>query len=151
MNASVTIQKATINDIDNLSALLNLLFAQEAEFKPQPTIQKKGLKMILEDEEKGIILMAKQHNNVVGMVNLLFTISTALGSRVAILEDMVVHTEHRNQGIGQQLIEKAIQTAKAYKCQRITLLTDNDNINAHRFYERNNFEKSFMLPFRKSL
>ena len=75
----------------------------------------------------------RQTGEIVAMVNLLYTVSTALGARVAILEDMVVLSKVRNQGIGSTLLKHAIQFAKEQGCQRISLLTDDDNEGAHRF------------------
>ena len=93
--------------------------------------------------------MATIQNRVVAMVNILYTISTALGTKVAIFEDFIVDKNHRNQGIGEKLIDFVFEDLKAKNISRITLLTDNDNIKAHRFYEKKGFVKSSMVPFRK--
>jgi ribosomal protein S18 acetylase RimI-like enzyme len=85
------------------------------------------------------------------MVNLLFTISTAAGGRAAWLEDMVVHPSYRGRGIGESLLRHAIDEARALGCSRITLLTDQTNGSAIRFYERAGFVRSQMVPFRLSL
>jgi GNAT superfamily N-acetyltransferase len=85
------------------------------------------------------------------MINLLFTESTALGAKVAILEDMVIHPLHRGLGIGTQLIEYVIQEAKKLECKRITLLTDIHNHNAHSLYKKMGFVASSMQPFRLML
>lgn len=44
------------------------------------------------------------------------------------------------QGIGSQLIDKAIEEAHARKCKRFFLITTNDNLNALGFYQRRGFE-----------
>ena len=49
--------------------------------------------------------MATIEEKVVAMVNILYTISTALGNKVAIFEDFIVDISHRNQGIGEKLID----------------------------------------------
>ena len=41
--------------------------------------------------------------------------------------------------------------AKSKGIERITLLTDDDNFKAHKFYEKNGFEKSSMVVFRTFL
>ena len=143
--------KATVEDIEELCGLLDHLFNTETEFTPNRDLQRQGLLHILLDDKKGTILIAKRGNKIVGMVNLLYTISTALGSPVAILEDMIVLPEERNQKVGSLLIEKAMQTAMANKCKRITLLTDDDNHDGHRFYQRHGFKQSSMCAFRKIL
>ena len=82
------------------------------------------------------------------MVNLLFTESTALDSKVALLEDMVILSSSRGRGIGSQLIDYAISEAKKVGCKRITLLTDIENTKAQSFYQKKGFVKSKMTPYR---
>jgi ribosomal protein S18 acetylase RimI-like enzyme len=94
--------------------------------------------------------VATINEKVVAMVNILYTISTALGNKVAIFEDFIVDKNYRNQGIGENLIDFVFEDLKAKKFLRITLLTDNDNLKAHKFYEKKGFVKSSMVPFRKS-
>lgn len=45
-----------------------------------------------------------------------------------------------NQGIGINLIEKVVETAKDCKCKRVWLITTNDNTKAIRFYQRRGFD-----------
>ena len=149
--SACTIRLATTADLPSLVRLLNVLFEQEAEFKPDEIAQARGLRLILENPEVGQILIAHQGAEVAGMVGLLYTISTALGARVALLEDMVVAPAWRNAGIGSQLLEAAIAQARQAGCQRITLLTDDINTDAQRFYDRHGFTRSPMVPFRRLL
>ena len=44
------------------------------------------------------------------------------------------------QGVGTLLIEKTIGAARAKGCQRIFLITTNDNLNALGFYQKRGFE-----------
>ncbi|MDZ7820009.1 MAG: GNAT family N-acetyltransferase [Aliarcobacter sp.] len=145
------IKVATINDIMPLCELLNELFSMEKEFIVNKELQIKGLKKILENNSIGNIIVATKDKKIIAMVNLLYTISTALGAKVAILEDMIVSKDFQNQNIGSTLLEFAKTFAKEIGCKRITLLTDNDNFKAHTFYEKNGFEKSSMIPFRIKL
>jgi ribosomal protein S18 acetylase RimI-like enzyme len=82
------------------------------------------------------------------MVSLLFTISTALGGRVALLEDMVVNPTYRGQGIGSQLLTYAVEFARTQQILRITLLTDHDNVTAQHFYQQHGFQQSGMQAWR---
>ena len=145
------IEMATSADIPALSALLSQLFSQEAEFAPDDAAQSRGLGRIIDDPESGAILLARNAEQVVGMVNLLFTISTALGETVALLEDMVVSEAERGAGVGTQLLTAAISVARAHGCKRITLLTDRGNEAAQRFYRKQGFVLSGMIPMRLSL
>ena len=145
------IEKATVNDIPELCDLLAVLFSQEAEFEVDGNAQQTGLQAIISNPDLGIILLARHKDKVVAMVSLLFSISTALGGRVAMLEDMVVLPEQRDLGIGSALLAAAISTARENGCLRITLLTDSYNEIAHRFYDRQGFTRSAMLAFRRLL
>jgi GNAT superfamily N-acetyltransferase len=145
------IEPATLEDLPQLAELLLGLFAQEADFEPDREKQLGGLRQIIEDARIGRILVARDGREVVGMVNLLFTISTAEGGRVAWLEDLIVHPSHRGKGMGSQLIKEAVQFARERGIRRITLLTDGDNSDAIRFYERHGFSKSAMRPMRLHL
>ena len=145
------ITPANASDIPALCELLAILFSQEADFKPDHDAQSRGLARIIGSPEIGLIVVARQDGLVVGMVNLLYTISTALGDRVALLEDMVVAPSARGSGVGSQLLEQAIQFARLNGCKRITLLTDRTNEPAQRFYQKHGFDFSAMVPLRLSL
>lgn len=145
------ITEATEDDVPKLCDLLGVLFAQEAEFRPDRSLQSTGLRQIIGFPERGRILVLRDGDSLIGMVNLLFTISTALGARVALLEDMVIAPEHRRTGAGSALLQAAIALARSSSCRRITLLTDQTNKSAQRFYERHGFRLSEMVPMRLPL
>ncbi len=48
---------------------------------------------------------------------------------------------HAGKGIGTTLINKVVDEAHAKECQRIFLITTNDNLNALGFYQRRGFER----------
>lgn len=146
-----SISVARLEDIPAACKLLSELFAQESEFKSDAAAQSAGLTALISDSEKGHVLVARRDGKIVGMVSLLYIISTALGGRAALLEDMVVSGEIRGQNIGSELISFACIFARQKKCKRITLLTDADNSGAHRFYERHGFIRSSMTTFRQVL
>lgn len=142
------VEEAKSSDIEDLVDLLILLFSQEAEFVPERDLQRAGLRSIIEDASIGTIFVLKKKGVIIGMVSLLWSVSTALGGKVAFLEDMIVRPEYRGQKKGTVLIEYAIAYAKKHACKRITLLTDNDNFAAHHFYKHFGFRNSSMQPMR---
>ena len=139
---------ATLTDIPALSELLSELFSQEEEFILNTEAHSRGLAQIISNPNTGVILIAREANSVLGMVNVLFTVSTALGAKVALLEVMVVSTASRGAGIGSKLLVEAITHAHGRGCKRITLLTDRTNQAAQRFYMRHGFRVSSMIPMR---
>lgn len=146
MNQQIVV--ATLAELDELVGLLNVLFTQDIEFEPDYAKQKAGLEQIINNPEIGEILVMKTDGKVVGMVSLLYSISTALGGKVAILEDMVMSKDFRGKGLGKELLQEAIDFAQKHGCLRLTLLTDFDNETAIRFYQSAGFSLSKMIPLR---
>ena len=144
---------ATHEDTRQLSTLLSTLFAQEADFVPNEDKQTAGLSQIIANADVGQILVCRHEagSAILGMVSLLYTVSTARGGRVAFLEDMIVAPQHRGQGVGTRLLAAAIDHARDAGCLRITLLTDHDNQEAMHFYRRHGFSASAMTPMRLML
>jgi ribosomal protein S18 acetylase RimI-like enzyme len=147
----VEIRRALRDDIPQLCALLAELFAQEADFRPDEERQRRGLERILDNPDLGHVYCSKESEIVVGMVTILFTISTAEGGFAAWLEDLVVHRAWRGRSIGSHLLNHAVAQARLAGCTRITLLTDGDNYPAMRLYSRAGFARSQMVPFRLTL
>src|SRR6201996_4152225 len=109
--SDVVIQPAIAEDLDELSSLLGELFAEESDFRPDKEKQLRGLRLIFEEPNRGRVFVLRKDRAIVGMINLLFTISTAEGGFVILLEDLVIHKEYRAHGYGADLLEYAIKFA----------------------------------------
>jgi GNAT superfamily N-acetyltransferase len=142
---------ATAKDLPSLVELLGVLFAQEADFVPDADKQRRALEAILGDSRIGRIYVAREGRRVVGMVSTLYTVSTAEGGKAAWLEDMVVLPECRGRGIGAALLAHAVVGAREAGCLRLTLLSDEDNDQAHAVYAAEGFQFSGMRPMRLKL
>jgi len=142
---------ARAGDLAQLVELLGILFTQEHELEPDAARQERALRLILEDPALGRIYVARGGERVLGMVNIMRTVSTAEGGAAGYLEDFVVRPELRGKGLGARLLAHAIERARADGMLRLILLTDGDNINARRLYERAGFVRSEMLPMRLML
>jgi GNAT superfamily N-acetyltransferase len=144
----VAIEPATAEDLDELSELLGELFSEESDFRPNKEKQLRGLRLIFEQPNRGRVFVLRRDHSIVGMINLLFTISTAEGGFVILLEDLVIHKAYRDQGYGSQLLEYAIDFARKKNFLRITLLTDRPEIKSQAFFKRHGFFESAMIPMR---
>lgn len=145
---TVVVEQGTLQDLPQLADLLMDLFALDGEFQPNRTKQMRGLRLILEEPSRGRIFVLRHNGTILGMINLLFTLSTAEGGFVILLEDLIVHRDHRHHGFGDQLLQYAIQYARDKNFLRITLLTDRMNDEAQRFFKRHGFFESKMMPLR---
>jgi len=144
----VVIEPATEADLDELSEMLGGLFAQEGDFRPDKERQLRGLRLIFEQPSRGRVFVLRQNGAIVGMINLLFTISTAEGGFVILLEDLVIHQQYQGKGYGSKLLQHAIDFAKQKNFLRITLLTDRPENLAQEFFRHHDFVESSMIPMR---
>jgi GNAT superfamily N-acetyltransferase len=146
--SDVAIEPAISEDLDELSSLLGELFSEESDFRPDKEKQLRGLRLIFEQPNRGRVFVLRRDRSIVGMMNLLFTISTAEGGFVILLEDLVVHKEYRGHGYGSMLLDYAIEFARQKNFRRITLLTDRPELRSQSFFRKHGFYESPMLPMR---
>ena len=153
MSSENTIQivPATIEDLPQLAELLMDLFEMEGDFEANYEKQEKGLRMIIEHPNRGRILVLRNSNKIIGMVNMLFTISTAEGGLALILEDFIIHPMNRGMGYGKQLLNEVKKFAKEKDFIRITLLTDKISEESQKFFKKQDFKFSQMIPMRMYL
>ena len=143
-----SVEQATLEDLPQLTDLLVELFSHELDFKPDRAKQMRGIRLVLENPARGRIFVVRNHGRIAGMINLLFTISTAEGGFVMILEDLVIDKDFRGHGYGKLLLEHAIEYAKAKDFQRITLLSDIDEVDSQKLFRQYGFVDSHMIPMR---
>ena len=148
--SDLRIEPATLEDLPLLAELLGDLFAHEPDFHPDTEKQMRGLRLILEQPNRGRIFVIRTDYQIVGMVNLLFTISTAKGGFVILMEDVIIHPNHRGQGFGTRLVDYVIDFARKKDFKRITLLTDRISAESQRFFQKLGFAHSHMIPMRRN-
>ncbi|MGA8007086.1 MAG: GNAT family N-acetyltransferase [Burkholderiales bacterium] len=151
LDASIAIDPATEKDVPRLADLLGLLLAQEAEFAPDQGKQRRALRAVVSDASIGRIYVVREGADLIAMVSLLYTVSSAEGGKAAWLEDLVVRPDRRGRGIGRTLLKHVVAQARTDGVLRVTLLTDPDNERAHALYRSVGFEFSAMRPMRLKL
>jgi GNAT superfamily N-acetyltransferase len=147
----VVIDGAERDDLPALVGLLGELFSLERDFAPDAHKQTCGLLLILDHPERGQIFVARRNNEVIGMANVLFTVSTAEGGPVILLEDVIVARPYRRYGVGSALVRHVLDWADRNGFLRVTLLADSENAGAVRFYERNGLRRAGMVVLRHGL
>ncbi len=136
---------ATADDLPALADLLRELFTLESDFVPARDKQLAGLQLILDNPALGRLFVLRVDGEVAGMANALVSVSTAQGTRVLLLEDVIVSARYRAAGLGRMLVEHVCAWAKNAGMTRVTLLADKDNAPALAFYDTLGFEKSAMV------
>jgi GNAT superfamily N-acetyltransferase len=147
----IEILYAEHGDLEQLADLLAELFTLENDFHPDREKQLCGLRLILDNPVLGKLFVLRDQGMVAGMANVLVTISTAEGCRVAMLEDVIVRNEYRGKGLGRRLVEHILNWARTEGMARVTLLADRDNKAALDFYRKLGFERSHMTVLRRGV
>ena len=143
------VEMATLEDLPALTELVMDLFSTSGDFRPDRGVQERGLRLILEQPSRGRIVVVRNDDQIFGMVNMLFTISTARGGFVILMEDVVIHPHHRGQGYGTMLVDHVVEFARQKSFLRITLLTDKISAESQEFFRKQGFEYSNMIPMRR--
>src|SRR5437762_3605345 len=146
VSEKVVIEPATEADLDELSEMLGELFAQESDFRPDKDKQLRGLRLIFEQPSRGRVFVLRRDGVIVGMINLLFTISTAEGGFVILLEHLVIHQEHHGQLYVSKLLNYPIDFSNLKNVHRITLLTDGPQNVAQPLFRNHRVVESAKIP-----
>lgn len=88
-----------------------------------------------------IILVVETDGKIVAYLSLNFNKALLDIGTTAIIDELVVDQNHRRQGIGKRLINKAISKAKELNCSEIGVGTEFENKDAREFYNRCGFEE----------
>ncbi len=137
------VRRAEISDIPEMVELLCELFAIEDDFTIDREKHKHGLNLLLENHD-AIVLVTEEENRVIGMATVQPLISTAIGERVGLIEDVVIASRFRGNGIGKRLMERLIGEAQKAGMKRLALGADERNDRAIVFYQKLGFTTSHM-------
>ena len=146
---NITIQKATINDIDQLQNISSKTFTEtfslsNTEENMQKYLEQEFSIEKLSDElnnKNSIFYFALLENIVIGYLKINFGISqTELKDEKAIeIERIYVLKEFHGKKVGQILYEKAIEIAQQKNAAYIWLGVWEENPRSIRFYQKNGF------------
>ena len=145
------IRDALPDDVETLVTLLQELFSIEADFAVDQERQRRGLQLMLDGCGKHrCVKVAQIGSKVVGMCSAQSLISTSEGSRVALVEDMVVAKNYRGLGIGRQLMSSIGAWAHRHQLTRLQLLADRTNFAALDFYDKLGWCPTQLICLRQS-
>ncbi len=148
----VAIRPARPGDIPRMAELLEDLFTLEADFAPDVEKQVHGLSALVADPSgRSAVLVADRAGEIVGMVTVQTLISTAEGGRVGLVEDLIVHSGHRDRSVGTRLLDEVAEWARTKGLKRLQLLADRENLPALDFYVRRRWNATRLVCLRKML
>ena len=139
------IRKATPMDTQRILELYKEL-TDEAQNAPGETIDRVFAEIVAMPNQE--FLVAEKDGVVVGTLFLQIIPNLSHQARPwAILENMIVDSRYRRQGIGRLLIEYATNRCREAGCYKVQLLSNKKRQEAHQFYRSMRFEDS-ALGFR---
>lgn len=145
----VAVRPANVADLDALVALLGVLFSIEADFRPDPARQRRGLARMLADPRARVVLVAEAAGRAVGMATAQLVVSTAEGGPSALVEDVVVEDAWRGRGVGRRLMGALEAWAAVRGATRLQLLADRGNAPALGFYARLGWRPTRLVCLRR--
>ncbi|CDF82971.1 N-acetyltransferase family protein [Pseudomonas sp. QL9] len=128
--ATFDVRSAEGSDAVALAALLQQLGNDE------PPLDTLRLARCLEQPgTQTLTLVAERDGTLLGTCSLHLIEHIAHNfARSAVLEDMVVDSRARGQGVGQALIRRAVEQAREWGCYKLALSSHLQREAAHRFY-----------------
>jgi GNAT superfamily N-acetyltransferase len=129
----ITIQKATLDDLDNLTPL----FDGYRQFYRQKS-DEPAAREFLRDRfvrSESVILMAFRNDDAVGFTQLYPSFSSISLARIYVLSDLFVASSARKLGAGRLLLEAAADFARSVGACQLTLETAKTNLTAQSLYE----------------
>ena len=139
------IRKIKLEDLDSVFELLNELYENKIDYSKFTQKYKESL-----EDSSFYGIVAIENNKVVGVLISRVINRLAKKKNILFIDDLIVNEKCRNIGIGKVLIQTATAYAISKDCGALELTSMIQNINAHRFYENNGFEKR-QYKFKKSL
>lgn len=139
----VTIRTAALDDEAEVLALMQQLFDPPGR-KPNDYTDGRastGFRWAVEREGSDV-LIAADAGRIVGVCTIYVDIESIRFGRRAWIEDLVVDSKVRSQGVGAALLDAATEWARERGCSHMELDSGLARVDAHRFYERYGMPKS---------
>lgn len=130
------IKKLETEDLKQAYDLLNVLY--ENTIKYDVFVSKFNQ---LHADKNFYCVVAKEENKVFGIITARIINRIVKTKNILFIDDLIVDEKYRSKGIGQLLLDKAINFAKESDCETIELTSYISNEKSHKFYEKNSFVK----------
>jgi GNAT superfamily N-acetyltransferase len=137
----IEIRKLTIEDLNGLIRLLEQLWID----KP---IDTNAVRKVIEKglgSDCQIYICATEGKKLTGYCSLTIKNSLWMSANLGNIDELVVDSEYRNQGIGKLLMNEIERIAKYSGCKRLELDSAFHRTDAHLFYDKLGFEKRAYL------
>jgi len=131
----VIIRNFSFQDMESSVKILQRVSIHTPEASKMVDIAKQFLK-----NDRCYACVAECNGLTIG-IGCIFIIERIRGGSAAVIEDIAVHEEWSNKGVGKLIVEKLIDYARSKNCFKVNLVTNEKNII---FYEKNGFKKDLL-------
>ena len=122
---------------DELYEAFQRLVPQLTNNNPPPSLN--DLAALVRDASSTLMVARNEKNEIIGALTLaVYRVPTGIRS---IIEDVIVDTSARGQGIGEALMKRAIEVAREKGASNISLTSNPMRESANRLYLRMGFKK----------
>jgi GNAT superfamily N-acetyltransferase len=139
-STTVRVSRAAPADRDAVCNLLRAQFEEHGIELPDDLVSA-GLDGHFTDSTRGAVLAAWSETAMVGFAILATTWTVEHGGRVVWLEELYVLPSMRNAGVGTQLLEHALASAREMGCLAVDLEVDVEHARAENLYTRAGFRR----------
>jgi ribosomal protein S18 acetylase RimI-like enzyme len=137
----IKVRELKIGDVENLIYLLEQLWiGKQIDLIAVKQVIERGL-----NNDHQVYICATDNDKLIGYCSLTIKNNLWMLANLGNVDELVVDSEHRNQGIGKMLICEIEKIAKSHGCKRLELDSAFHRTIAHEFYERSGFEKRAYL------
>ena len=89
--------------------------------------------------------VACKNEVVVGFISVVYYLSFFHDGGTALVNELIIAADHRNEGIGKALVQQAVSAAKQDGMDEIEVGTELGNIPAIAFYRKAGFDEEYVL------
>lgn len=137
------LKKVTAEALSDINRLMEQLRGQEAVLGTRTE-----LRAIVENRNNVMIVVQDGHR-VVGVATLY--VLQKVGKRTGHVEDVVVDSDYRGQGIGKKLMKEVIAAAKTRKLSVLHLTSRTERVAANALYKKIGFKLKKTNPYSLAL
>jgi ribosomal protein S18 acetylase RimI-like enzyme len=142
----ISLRPARRSDVPAIVAMLGddaLGRGRERIEDPLPPSYLEAFERVARDPNIQLVVAEGEGGEVIGCLQLCILPGlSSQGASRGLIEDVRVAAHCRSRGIGEQLVQWAVEEARSKGCRLVELLTHNTRIDAQRFYKRLGFQAS---------
>lgn len=124
------------------SAILTLLreYCEEVDTPWSDEHLLAGLRPLLSQNQHGVVLVVEE-GGIIAYSVLTWGWGIESGGQEALIDEMFVGANHRNQGIGEKLLRRSLERAKEQGVKVVFLETERENPKSRELYKRIGFSE----------